>query len=191
MIEREMIEKGHSTLSKFATEWHFRCISSLLKGHSVTKMTTKPFDVETFFSLGELELGEYVEPYLVDAAATIPEPAYGILLGELYELDIGHKVYALELCMRINPDDFKRRLVTHLSNENSAVCCAAYNLLNKLGTDDINDELSSQLASVKEVSLVTNDVRTGVEIRIGSNRQFIEDLRRKFLESDTSAPPSA
>ena len=140
------------------------------------------FSYDRFLSLAGSELVEYVEPFVNVRVEAIPEAVYEPLRSELADMDDEHAVYALEICMRLNPSEFVRRAITFLSHPDAAVCCAAYNSINSLPPPLMSADLVARVAATPTVDLFAPDLRSGDRIRIGTNEGFIRDLVAKFAQ---------
>jgi len=134
------------------------------------------FDCDYFLSLTGGELFRYAEPFVSTRPGVFPDSVYETLLNRLGMLDGEHTVYAMEICMLINPAGFVDRLVEFLSDEDSAVCCAAYRLFKRVPASLLPAHLMAAVAATPSVDLFAHDVRSGARIRIGTNEAFIRDL---------------
>jgi hypothetical protein len=140
------------------------------------------FTVERFLSLGGENLVEYIEPLLTQHE-TIPESSYELLRSRLADLDVGHTVYVLEICILLKPDDFIGHLITFLAHTDSSVCCAAFRLINKASLSLLTDELIARIATTPIVDLFDPIIDSEDRIRVGTNKIFINELVVKFTRS--------
>ena len=113
---------------------------------------------------------------------SIPKSVYGPLQSRLTDLNERHLVYALEICMFLNPQDFVSRVVDFLSHSDASVCCAACNLISSVAETLVTEELAEKIADTPVVDLFTADVRSGKRIQIGTNEEFIRELKTKFVK---------
>jgi hypothetical protein len=82
--------------------------------------------------------------------------------------------------MRLNASEFVHRAITFLSHTDAAVCCAAYNSINRLSPTSMPPDVAAKIATTPTVDLFAPDIRSGERIRIGTNEEFIRDLVTKF-----------
>ncbi len=95
-------------------------------------------------------------------------------------MDDRHAVYALEICMRLNPLEFVYDAIRYLSHTDAAVCCAACRAIQFLSPAMMPRDVVAKIAITPIVDLFANDLRTDERIRIGTNATFIRDLVTKF-----------
>ncbi len=137
------------------------------------------FRLDRFLALSGLELHDYTEPFVNRLQDAIPECVYEPLQSKLADLDEEHTVYALEINMLLNPEEFIERAVQFLSHSDSAVCCTAFRTIERLPAAFMTNDLLEQIRGTPVVDLFTTHVRTGERVRVGTNDQFIHDLLAK------------
>jgi hypothetical protein len=138
-----------------------------------------PFLLDRFLSLSGPELRDYAEPFVNTHKDAIRESVYEPLQSKLRDLDEEHTVYALEICMLLKPDQFASRAVQFLSHSDSAVCCTAFRIIERLPSSFIRDHLGEQISGTPVVDLFSTHVRTGDRVRVGTNEEFIRELVAK------------
>ena len=141
------------------------------------------FDGEHFLSLSDDEVIKYAEPFVTTQADMVPDSAYEFLAGRLDQMSDVQTVYALELCMRLAPEDFASEAVKFLSHGDSAVCCTASRLLESLSPESVSNELVEQISKTPLVALFATRVQTGERTQIGTNEEFISKLLHRFNQS--------
>jgi len=95
-------------------------------------------------------------------------------------MDEFHKVYAIEICMLLNPMAFKSHAIQYLSDSCSSVCCAACRAIEKMPRVLVTDELVEMVAAAPIVDVYSSDIHTGERICIGTNETFIRVLIEKL-----------
>jgi len=113
----------------------------------------------------------------------VPNSAYEVLAGILDQMSDVQTVYALELCMRLEPEKFASQVVEFLSHGESAVCCTASRLLESLSPELVSTDLVERISKTPLVALFTTHVRTGERMQIGTNEEFIRKLRDRFNQT--------
>lgn len=142
------------------------------------------FNLDHFLSLSGSELSDYAEPFVNIKNGSVPVSVYRPLQARLADLDERHLVYALEICMLLNPQDFVSRVVDFLSHPNASVCCVACNLVRNVSETLVTEELAKKIAATPVVDLFAADVRSGMRIQIGTNEEFVCELTEKFANMD-------
>ena len=139
-------------------------------------MNESTFDCEHFLSLCNDELVTYAEPFVTTQAEKVPGSAYDILANRFDQMSDVHKVYALEICMRLAPEKFVGQAIEFLAHTDSAVCCTASRLLEAVSPELVSDNLIKRISETPVVELFATHVRTGERVRIGTNKEFIRTL---------------
>lgn len=143
-------------------------------------MSEFTFDCEHFLSLSDSEVVKYAEPFVTTQADKVPDSAYEILAGKFDQMSDVQTVYALEICMRIAPQEFVSQTVEFLSHPDSSVCCTASRLIETVPPESVSRSLVKRIAETPVVKLFTSHVRTGERVQIGTNEEFIRTLLGKF-----------
>lgn len=142
-------------------------------------MNGSTFSFDDFLSLNGAELVAYAEPFVTSQKDHVPIAVYEVLANKLGELSDIHTVYALELCMQIDPQEFVSHAIGFLSHPNPSVCCTASRLIEALPTESLTSDLVARIADTPVVELTTLHVRTGKPIQVGTNKNFIDRLLAK------------
>jgi hypothetical protein len=138
------------------------------------------FSCERFLSLDDDKLVRYAEPFVTTQADSVPKSAYELLVSKLDDLGDIHTVYALEICMRIDPQDVVGHVVRFLSHPSSSVCCTACRLIETLPPRSVSADLVRRIAETPIVDLFTSHFRSGERVRVGTNEEFIRVLVARF-----------
>jgi hypothetical protein len=144
-------------------------------------MTEQSFSLDRFLFLSGAELCNYAEPFVNTRMNAISESVYEPLQCRLADLDEEHTVYALEICMLLEPREFAIRAAQFLSHSDSAVCCTAVRVLEWLPPSLITDDLVKQVRATPITDLFTTHVRTGDRVHLGTNEDFIRQLLAKIV----------
>jgi len=143
-------------------------------------MSKDTFDCDHFLSLSNGELIDYTEPFVTTQADKVPCSVYETLANKLDELSDTHVVYALEICMRIAPQEFASQAVEFLSHSDPSVNCTAYRVIESLPPEFVSSALVKRIAETPVVDLITSHVRTGERVKIGTNEEVVRELLDKF-----------
>jgi hypothetical protein len=135
------------------------------------------FDYDIFLSLDDDTIASYMDPILNEVhnhhSQVLTSKTLEKMVADLSHLGNCHLVYGLELCAAQHPVEFALCLPQYLAHENVAVCCAAFNALNRLPdeclTADLIDATRTVLASRPVRSFVKDILRT-LEARLASRR---------------------
>lgn len=138
------------------------------------------FDCEHFLSLSDGEVIKYAEPFVTTQADMVPDSAYEVLAGKFDQMSEIQTVYALEICMRISPQEFVSKTAEFLSHSDSSVCCTASRLIETVPPESVSRLLVKRIAATPVVNLFASHVRTGERLQIGTNEKFIRALLDKF-----------
>jgi hypothetical protein len=154
----------------------------------------RAFNYDTFISLEGMDLHHYVDALedagLANATATSStNSVYDALLSGLPSMNDEHVVYAIEICMRLNPIDFLPQAVQYLAHNDASVCCAACRAIEQLPQGAIPDSIVSQIEGIPVAPLTVKDIPPGKVITIGTNEVFLRAVLAK-ARAETKSEPS-
>ena len=147
-----------------------------VEAHRKAIQMIAPFSLAKFLAANGKELRDYVEPYLIDGE-NLSKEVLKQLLDLVRTLDTEHTLYALELCAMSDIERFPHTLVRYFSNSDASVCSTAFRLFMAVPLKAIDDELIIAVCSVPIVRLFANDVVTKHRIGVGTNEQFLREVR--------------
>jgi hypothetical protein len=106
------------------------------------------FDFDRFVELVGLDLCLYMEPIIQDKTAVVSDEVIDRLVSGLPTYDEYHLAYALQLGVDHSPQLFLRYVPNYLAHEGDSVFCTALNILDKLPSSRITEDLVSSVRLV-------------------------------------------